>query len=304
MQELKTGKEGMTEGMSAIQEAERQEEMRAFVHEKFPQIEFPAPVKEPIWYGKLKKERYPDKFAIINGKNRKQTFNIVSDQYKIVTHEEVLYNAVQTLDRFQEFGTPDFKITTANNGGRMNFEIVFPEVKYEVRENDNINPRFILKNSYDSSWRLKTMFGAFRLVCSNGMIIGKKISETSNKHTLNLDINSVFETFSLGMETFSEQTKLFSTWAETKIGLPMYENIVEELPISETELEKIQVKPVTGSENTLEKLLKTDSLTVWELNNALTEYITHDIQSENRRSVLEERVGRTLHQHFGTLKVQ
>lgn len=293
-----------TYGEQMIKREEELAEMKTFVREKFPNIDFPDPVREPLWFGKMKREPVEGKYAVINGADRNQVFNIVSDQYKIVPHEEVIFKTLQTLEKFEEYGEPKIKIKMVNNASRMILETVFPEVKDNVKTKDAINPRFVLKNSYDSLWKLKTMFGAFRLVCSNGMTIGKVYNQSSNRHIESLEIENLFNTLEVGMESYSTNQKLWSHWAETKLNLDTYIKVAKELPFSETEIEKIEKAPLMGEDVSFGKKKENKDATVWDLNNALTQYTSHDIRSDNRAVEVEEKIGRVMYRFFGNFNIQ
>ena len=60
-----------------------------------------------------------------------------------------------------------------------------PDVKIEISKGDMMNPEIIIKNSYDGTSQVHILSGAFRLVCSNGMIIGTTIDKYNYKHNVN-----------------------------------------------------------------------------------------------------------------------
>ena len=51
----------------------------------------------------------------------------------------------------------------------------------EISKGDMMNPEIIIKNSYDGTSQVHILSGAFRLVCSNGMIIGTTIDKYNTK---------------------------------------------------------------------------------------------------------------------------
>lgn len=47
---------------------------------------------------------------------------------------------------------------------------------------DSYRPEIVIMNSYDGSCSLRILLGIFRLVCSNGMVVGTSFTEYSIKH--------------------------------------------------------------------------------------------------------------------------
>ena len=58
-------------------------------------------------------------------------------------------------------------------------------MKIKIAEDDMLNPEIIIKNSYDGSLQVHILAGAFRLVCSNGMVIGITLGQKNYKHSVN-----------------------------------------------------------------------------------------------------------------------
>ena len=48
-----------------------------------------------------------------------------------------------------------------------------------------MHPEIIIKNSYDGSLQVHILAGAFRLVCSNGLIIGITLGKKNYRHFQN-----------------------------------------------------------------------------------------------------------------------
>jgi len=60
-----------------------------------------------------------------------------------------------------------------------------PHMTIKIAENDMLNPEIIIKNSYDGSLQVHILAGAFRLVCSNGVVIGITLGQKNYKHSVN-----------------------------------------------------------------------------------------------------------------------
>jgi len=144
----------------------------------FPVKEIPA-----IWTdkenGNILNKNTGHKFII-----RKDTNKILScmtDEYKLVKNEDV-YSIANPL--IGKKGGKMIEERAYAEGARTFWRWRFPDLKVEISKNDTINPEIIIKNSYDGTVGVHAMGGAFRLVCSNGMIIGSIIKDFNAKHSI------------------------------------------------------------------------------------------------------------------------
>ena len=150
----------------------------------FPVKEIPA-----IWAdkdnGNILKKDTGHKFIV-----REDTNNVIScvtDKYRMVTNHQVIEAAEPVL---KDIGAVLTEEKTFANGARSTWTWKIPDIKVKVDNKDYVNPTLTLRNSYDGSVQLHILAGAFRLLCSNGLIIGTILSNKVNKHSiynLNLD---------------------------------------------------------------------------------------------------------------------
>ncbi len=127
--------------------------------------------------------------------------SVVSRGYKLVPHREAVDFVSHVLD---EVGIDERKTTfdMASNGAKMFMTIQFPEYQFnpaggDVKStsldsidpgDDSFIPQIVVRNSYDKSTTLDITYGAFRMVCSNGVMIGQTVQETKVTH-FGKDIN-------------------------------------------------------------------------------------------------------------------
>jgi hypothetical protein len=78
------------------------------------------------------------------------------------------------IEANEDLGACTVSIEFYNAFGRMRTAYCFHEIKVDLTEGDPVNPEIHLFNSYDVSWPFTLILGAFRMVCSNGLVIGKK----------------------------------------------------------------------------------------------------------------------------------
>ena len=69
----------------------------------------------------------------------------------------------------------------------MDFVVRFPEVEYEIRPNDKLNPEIHGKNSYDKSLEQYWDYWCWRQICSNGMFAMAIEKVIGGKHRQCLD---------------------------------------------------------------------------------------------------------------------
>jgi len=104
-------------------------------------------------------------------------------------------------------------------GEWMNFRIYFPD-EYDFKSSDS-NPlklRLECFNSVDGSSRLTILFGWFRLVCSNGMVIGKTISELRDIHNRHMDLEKINSLISEAMHQVHSDKEMMTEWEKNKIN--------------------------------------------------------------------------------------
>jgi hypothetical protein len=282
---------------------EELQEMIASVRERFPNVNFPNPAREPVWWGRRGRDRIDGRSAIVDSTSDPENpvfYNVVSDLYGLRQHEEVVHKVLEVCDDVPEFGQPTISIRLPNiaQGGKMRMEAVFKDVDYTIRNGDTIHPKISVFNSIDLGWKLKGAFGAFQLVCSNGMIIGEKWAEFAKRHMESLMVSELVESVKKGMIQFSEQTQQWKKWAELQIDHDSYARVWEELPFGEKQKEAIEELPQIGTQLLLPDALDKKTLTLWDFNGVVTQFVTHEIESDLVRAEKEPKIARTFANHY------
>jgi hypothetical protein len=222
--------------------------------------------------------------AIVDTDNDKHVFSIMSNKYRIVQHSEALKLAEQAITKNPEFGEPTKKIAVLNEGGKMEVKYTFPDVEVDITgRGDKVNPQLIIRNSYDGGWKFGIMLGAFRLVCSNGLVIGKRIYMLKQMHYENLVLDRISIELENALHNFSIQTKIWEKWVDRVTTHEEFEDIVEKLNPSQKEAQHI-IDEVEKDTN-----LVKGKLTLWMLYNIITAMITHMTRSQNKRINMEDK---------------
>jgi len=263
------------------------------IQQMFPDTYFPEPKFEPLSFGRRTVFPYSGKKALVDIKSETPTpFAIVSDEYKLTKHEEVLDEVLTALKELPEYGEPDIKPKMINGGAKMIVEITFPEVDFEIRPGDKINPKAIIRNSYDLQWKLSMEYGARQLVCSNGLIAYRKKGGSSMLHRQNLSLLEITKALSEGMAEYSEQVGIWKEWAQKQLDSAETEKILEALPFGEKYNEKILSLPQTSTGLTIQEMLEKDELTKWDMYSVVTQFLTHEVESEMVKAEKGEEVAK------------
>jgi len=252
------------------------------------EIQFPKVQEDVISWGRRSRTYCPNYKAIVNPETG-DTYAIVSPNYKLLTHENAIETVMEVVDQSPEFGKFDISANFLKDGSRMETKITFPDVEYDIGGGDLINPTIVIKNSYDTGWNYDVRFGAFRLVCSNGLVIGEQFAHYVKRHTQSLNPQDVQRILIEGMQSFSEQIELWKTWMDRVTTSSEYEYIMDELDFSKKETNEIHNKVEISSDIMLDDI-KIKSIEYWIFYNLITQFITHNVKSPLRRVVLENNV--------------
>ena len=192
-----------------------------------------------------------------------EVISIVRKSYKVVTNQELIESMLGQLDNLDSPSEIDENHSFCNNQ-QMRLMITFPEMTVKDRDSD-IAMALYLHNSYDQSEAIKLAFGAFRYVCTNGMVLGMILGRYHRKHTAGLKLGDVQQSLSVAQES-----------------LPLIQTRINELqemdvtPELETRVEKMVGKRMTTSVG------RFMAGTQWDLYNALTDIISHQMQPRHQ----------------------
>lgn len=214
----------------------------------------------------ISNQQIPNRSAVLRTDTNK-VLGIVSGKYELLKHETV-------VDSFREALVGEVvqeKISMKNDGAYLFASYKLENHILEVQKGDLVSLQFIVKNSYNGTNSLQIIVGAFRLVCENGMIIGKEFFSFSQKHIVGNGIE-----IDVLKKNIGQLTEQF------KNTLPVMQKMTKKLPVGSSPLfenEKIYL-PKYILELAKESYFSSD-LTVWSYYNSLTAAITHSMKKEN-----------------------
>jgi len=144
---------------------------------------------------------------------------IVSNTYTLAQHSEVARLCIETIKNFDiNVDTLECELGLSTLGEWMNFRIYFPE-EYDFIAHDNNSMRLRLEcfNSVDGSSRLVLLFGWYRFICSNGMVIGETISELRDIHNKHMNIDKIKTMLSKSMIQVKNDKKTMQKWQKVSV---------------------------------------------------------------------------------------
>lgn len=206
----------------------------------------------------------PERNVIYNPETR-DIFSIVSDKYKIIPHKQVLDSVFIGL-KGQEHTIQSLHIK--DNGARFDLHIQLPESYPITPDGDVIQAQIIATNSYNGETGLHIDMGAFRLVCLNGMRIGKTAVSVHKRH-YHFNYKDVSETFTKQTAYFRKEIVPFiKECAEVGITAKEGLELIAKFKFSETHKEQMENRWHTQKNKT-----------AWMLYNAITYVATHRVTS-------------------------
>jgi len=210
-------------------------------------------------------------------KSKDRAVHLHGDNYQLIPYETILSGLSDSLDNYG-VGLKDASIQfdVSDTLNRMRLRVMFgDETEFgshimQYDPNDRLQFGIELVSSYDASvvFKLQTMF--LRLICDNGMKSIESFNSSYKRHTTNFDIKDAFNKLKGLNQSFKNLSDRFETYQSVKL-----------LQSDVDKLFKSFSKGSTGKEYLLNQNLEgQDSLTLWSVYNALTNYSSH-----NKRAV-------------------
>ena len=179
-------------------------------------LAFPVVKEEPVSWGIANIHPAFDHKAIVNPTTGK-VFSIVSKDYRLIRHEDAIEQVEQVIGKYAELGRYFTCTEFYNDKGRMRRTYHFPDVSVEIRQRDRVNLQIHLLNSYDAVWMFMVLLGAFRLVCSNGLVVGKKFLHLKRRHVYGGRQADLEKEVSTALGRFESQTKQWAKWTNRRL---------------------------------------------------------------------------------------
>lgn len=146
---------------------------------------------------------------------------VVGRSYGLVQHQDAAELCRSTL--VEKFGIRgkelDYEVGLSELGEWMNLRIYFPRRPPFVGKTDDLTLRLECFNSVEGSCRLVILFGWFRVVCSNGMVIGETKVDVRARHDQHLDFDPIRDRISRSFESVHADLQRLSEWQKRQVAI-------------------------------------------------------------------------------------
>jgi len=234
---------------------------------KFPVIEIPAIGIQKATGDEVQLGTGNTGYKFIVREDTGDILSCMTDEYRLIKNETIMKYA----DPVMKKNNGKLKeVRLFSNGAKTTMKWQFPDKKVHIGPDDDISPEIIIRNSYDGTIGVNILAGAFRFVCTNGMVIGVVLENYKNKHSVyNIELDkleeSIIGTIKKTHYMFEEE---FPTLIETQIKEKHIVNLIKMFPIQANEV-------IT------QRLIADKPKTFWDLFNVGTNVLSHNM---NRNS--------------------
>ena len=217
-----------------------------------------------------------------------EIISVVGMGYNLVQNSEIIPQYERAIAR-SNLNTDGMKrkIDYSHDGARTVVSYRFPAHRIAVKEGDEMDLMITVLNSYDGSWKFMSMVGAFRLLCTNGQIIGDSFSSYYGKHTKSLDVDYAINKLEDSLEVYLHNAELWKQYPTSKITIGQANTVL-------LALAKDNIKLMEELNSTYQKYVFEMGHNLWALFNTLTDWSTHSkvTNVSNKPSIVVSREGR------------
>lgn len=146
---------------------------------------------------------------------------VVSKNYRLVDHHQVLRTIEEVLaDCDIDPAKIRVRAEWTANGERARLSLIFPsEDRFivKLRDTDEMRFRIEILNSVEGSCRLMAVAGWLRLVCYNGLILGKALVQLRQQHRQQLQIEELGRLFREALQSADEDQETVAKWRSWSI---------------------------------------------------------------------------------------
>lgn len=248
---------------------------------------FDKAIEVPIFYGENKKDTHDFK-GIYNART-KELVQVASKHYTVIQHRDIL-EAIH--DSLKARGL-NVKGRLDNFGNSVRLDVVFPGVSVKDDTKKGISLGIRATNSYDRARSFKLEMFAFRMLCQNGMSLGKALDNIKEVvfHFGNKTKEFVRDIVSKFIEkvvaSSGDLQNLVQQSIKDKLDFRTTSKLLEKLIVFKKHrgkiLEKLNISTIEKYDKKKKKRSfeyvkedKKESVTRWELYNAITNYTSHE----------------------------
>ena len=239
-------------------------------------IMFPVKEVSAIWAdrenGNILNKDTGHKFII--REDTGEVLSCMTDEYQLVENKRVMKFADPIIKKNKGVLK---EALTFNNGARTRVKWSFPDHKVSLGKNENIEPQIIFDNSYNGTVGVNIMSGAFRIVCSNGLVIGVVIGKYKNRHSVyNISLDDL-------------ESVIYDTMEKTKMIFKEDFQILFNTDIREKDIVNfIKMFPIQANDTITGRLIADKPKTYWDLLNVGTNVLSHNMNRKTEATHIIE----------------
>ena len=203
-------------------------------------------------------------YKFIVREDTNEVLSCMTNDYKLVENKEI-FNIASPI--VKEKGGLLTEVKNFGNGARTKYKFTFPDIKVKITKKDVLHPHIDMWNSYDGTHQVNLLSGCFRLICSNGLVIGHMISNYNFRHLIGND-NLTPDNFAQAVQKSIDKT--------IEIFDKDFPKLIETTAKSSDKAKFIKMLPEYVSDDVVAKLLSGQKMnTYWDLINVATYLATH-----------------------------
>jgi hypothetical protein len=155
---------------------------------------------------------------------------VVSNTYQLAQHFDVVEMCLKGIRAHKiDPSILRCEVGLTPLGEWMNFRAYFPEeFSHQPADGNKLALRLECFNSVDGSSRLVILFGWFRLICTNGLIVGETKAALRDTHDEHLNLNVIPKIIAEGLTKVKADLERLRKWEESLVALPKLDSWVDE----------------------------------------------------------------------------
>lgn len=196
---------------------------------------------------------------------------VVSKKYKIIQNEDL----IKTIPS-------SFQLTKThieNNGAKCRAIFQNPNQRFEI-DGNTLTPMIMMTNGFDGGTKYLFTGGLFRMVCTNGLVVGIEIV----KKTIRRHIGNADPILEVDFSKIDESIDIFKKAAQTPFTLDNAKNFLDE----QVKQLKISGKTAINVIQLFEQKMDIKSNSIWGFYNAVTDIASNHSKSINLQNRLND----------------
>ena len=157
----------------------------------------------------------------LSAAGRPVAVGVVSHRYALIQHRDAATLCRKGIvDAGVDAADLCYEVGVSALGEWMNLRIYLPD-GYGLRDSqgEKVALRLECFNAVDGSSRLVVLFGWYRFVCANGMVVGESKIEIRERHEQRLEIESIPEGIASSLDAAQADRRRLEDWQEAPVDI-------------------------------------------------------------------------------------